>query len=168
MIVVIMGVSGPGKTTVGRLLARRLDCAYYEGDEFHSAGNIDKMSKGISLNDDDRMPWLASIKEIIDECVKSGSDAVIACSALRKKYRRALTAGVSDIHFVYLEGDPDTIRERMISRDRHYMKAYMLESQFSSLEKPDDAVVVDIRNSPEDIVLSIESELTANGKARAK
>jgi gluconokinase len=163
MVIVIMGVSGSGKSTVGRLLAQRLDWTYFEGDEFHSAGNIDKMSKGIALDDDDRMPWLASIKEVIDKCVKRGSDAVIACSALRREYRRVLTARVSDIHFVYLEGDPDTIRERINSRDRHYMKATMLESQFSSLEKPDDAMVIDIRHSPQDIVLSIETELTGSG-----
>jgi gluconokinase len=166
MIVVIMGVSGSGKTTVGRLLARRLDWIYYEGDEFHPAGNIEKMSKGISLNDDDRTPWLASIKEVIDTCIKRGSDAVIACSALRKKYRWALTANASDIHFVYLKGDPATIRERMKSRDRHYMKASMLQSQLSSLEEPDDAIVIDIGNSPQDIVSYIESELTVVGKSR--
>lgn len=165
MIVVIMGVSGCGKTTVGSMLAQRLDWTYYEGDEFHSSGNIEKMSKGISLNDDDRLPWLAGIKKAIDKSVKSGSDAIIACSALRRKYRRALTVSVSDIRFVYLKGDPATIRQRIESRDHHYMKASMLESQFSSLEEPDDAIVIDIGDSPEAIVSYIERELCVIGKS---
>ena len=165
MIVVIMGVSGSGKTTVGRLLAQRLDWSYYEGDQYHSAANIEKMSKGVSLDDDDRMPWLASIKKEIDKCVESGSDAVIACSALRRTYRLALTASDSDTRFVYLKGDPAIIRQRMKSRDRHYMKASMLESQFASLEEPDDAIVIDIGISPQDIVSCIESELTVVGKS---
>lgn len=166
MIVVVMGVSGSGKTTVGRLLAQRLGWVYYEGDEFHSAENIEKMSKGISLDDDDRGPWLARLKEAIDKCADSGSGAVIACSALRREYRRTLGAGVADIRFVYLKGDFEIIGERMKSRDSHYMKANMLESQFSSLEEPDDAIEIDIRSSPRDIVARIESQLALVRKSR--
>ena len=166
MIVVVMGVSGSGKTTVGRLLAQRLGWAYYEGDEFHSAENIEKMSKGISLDDGDRGPWLASLKEAIDKCADSGTGAVIACSALRRTYRQTLGAGVVDIRFVYLKGDFETIVERMKFRSSHYMKADMLESQFSSLEEPDEAIEIDIRNSPQDIVARIESQLTTAEKSR--
>jgi len=166
MIVVMMGVSGSGKTTVGRLLARRLDWTYYEGDDFHSAADIEKMSKGISLTDADRLPWLASIRNVIDECCARGSDAVIACSALRDKYRRCLANGESEIQFVYLKGDPEVIRERMNSRDRHYMKAGMLDSQFASLEEPENAIVMDVSNSLEDIVANIESELALVGNLR--
>ncbi|TFH43943.1 MAG: gluconokinase [Lysobacterales bacterium] len=159
MIVVIMGVSGSGKTTVGKLLAQRLDWAYFEGDEFHSAGNIEKMSKGIALNDGDRLPWLASIKKTIDQCFQCGSNAVVACSALRSRYRCILAANVSEIRFVYLKGDWAIIRQRMAFREGHYMKAGLLESQFDSLEEPDDAIVVDIGNSPQRIVSHIEREL---------
>ena len=165
MIVVIMGVSGCGKTTVGRLLAKRLDWAYYEGDAFHPPENIEKMSQGVSLDDVDRGPWLASIKEAIDRCADGASDAVFACSALRRKYRRTLGADVVDIRFVYLKGDFRTVRDRMKSRDRHYMKANMLESQFSSLEEPDDAIEMDINNSPQDIVERIERQLFDVGKS---
>lgn len=164
MIVVMMGVSGSGKTAVGRLLARRLDWTYYEGDDFHSAANIEKMSKGIALTDADRSPWLASIRKVIDECCARGSDAVIACSALRGKYRRRLADGEPEIRFVYLKGDPVIIRERMNSRDRHYMKTGMLDSQFASLEEPEDAIVMDVSNSLEDIVSQIETELALVGR----
>lgn len=164
MIVVIMGVSGCGKTTVGSLLAKQLGWAYHEGDAFHTAENIDKMSKGVSLDDDDRGPWLAAIKEAIDKCVDEASDAVIACSALRRKYRRTLSADIVDIRFVYLKGNFESIRERMKSRDRHYMKANMLESQFSSLEEPEDAIEIDIGSSPPDIVERIKSQLIVDGK----
>lgn len=159
MIVVIMGVSGSGKTTIGRLLARRWNWAYYEGDEFHSPGNIEKMANGIALTDEDRLPWLASIKKVIDQCFESGSDAVVACSALRRDYRCYLAMNLKEIRFVYLKGAFAVIRERMKSREAHYMKAGMLQSQFSSLEEPDDAIVVDVRESPEDIVARIEKEV---------
>ncbi len=159
MIVVLMGVSGCGKTTVGRLLARRLDWLFYEGDEFHPAANIDKMSKGIALTDADRLPWLAEIRKIIDECFERGLDAVIACSALRKKYRRMLSDNVAELQFVYLQGDYSTIQERMIAREDHYMKPGMLESQFESLEEPDNAIVADISHSPHIIASQIEKEI---------
>lgn len=159
MIIVIMGISGSGKTTVGALLARRLGWAYYEGDEFHSPANIEKMSRGIALGDADRMPWLASIKRTIDGCVERGGHAVIACSALRERYRRMLSAHVPEIRFVYLKGSSETIRQRMKFREGHYMKVGMLESQLGSLEEPADAIVADISQSPQAIVSLIETEL---------
>jgi gluconokinase len=159
MIVVVMGVSGSGKSTVGRLLAKRLGWTFCEGDELHSAGNIEKMAMGISLTDEDRQPWLARIKKTIDTCSRTGCDAVVACSALRSRYRSFLTAGTTDIRFVYLKGGASLIRERMSSRESHYMKAGMLDSQLASLEEPDDAIVADIRRSPHDIVSHIAREL---------
>lgn len=159
MIVVMMGVSGSGKSTVGRLLAGRLGWVFHEGDEFHPAANIEKMSAGTPLTDADRWPWLAGIKKEIDRCVASGSDAVIACSALRDSYRSYLAADAPEIRFVYLKGDPATLLERMRSRESHYMKSGMLDSQIASLEEPGDAIVVDIRNSPDAIVARIETRL---------
>jgi gluconokinase len=164
VIVVIMGVSGSGKSTVGRLLAQRLGWSYYEGDDYHGAANIEKMAKGIALTDEDRLPWLASIKALIHACGGAASDAVIACSALRRDYRRYLAADLEDVRFVYLKGPMQVIRQRMKTREDHYMKAVMLESQFASLEEPDDAIVADIAQSPEDIVarLAVEVRVAAN------
>lgn len=159
MIVVVMGVSGSGKTTVGKLLAQNLGWKYLEGDDFHSAENIKKMSNGISLTDEDRMPWLARIKNEIDYYFENGSDVVLACSALQENYRTYLAAGISTIRFLYLKGESAVIRERMKSRGDHYMKSEMLNSQFSSLEEPTDAIVADITRAPQDIVSQAESEL---------
>ena len=159
MIVVIMGISGSGKTTVGALLARRLGWTYFEGDEFHSPANIEKMSRGIALDDADRLPWLVGIKKAIDDCVARGEHAVVACSALRERYRRMLSAQLPEIRFVYLKGSPEIIRQRMNVREGHYMKAGMLESQLASLEEPDDAIVANIALSPQAIVSHVESEL---------
>lgn len=131
-----MGVSGSGKTTVGRLLAKRLEWVFHEGDEFHTAANIEKMSEGVPLTDGDRWPWLAGIREEIACCIESGSDAVIACSALRGTYRSFLAAGAPEIRFVYLKGDAPTILDRMKSRASHYMKSDMLDSRMASLRNP--------------------------------
>jgi gluconokinase len=159
-----MGVSGSGKSTVGRLLAQRLEWPYYEGDEYHGAANIEKMSKGIALTDEDRLPWLASIKAVIDERFASGSHAVIACSALRRAYRLYLAADIDGLRFVYLRGSLAVIRERMKSREGHYMKAGMLESQLASLEEPDDAIVVDVTHSPQDIAARLAAEVQVEAK----
>lgn len=161
MIVVIMGVAGSGKTTVGRRLAERLGWAYYEGDDFHCAGNIEKMSKGIPLTDADRWPWLADIREEIRRCATRGLDAVVACSALRGSYRSYLAEGVMDIRFVYLRGTSRVILDRLRSRDDHYMGEGMLASQLASLEEPDDALIVDITSSPDEIVDRIEAQVEA-------
>lgn len=158
-MVVIMGVSGSGKTTVGRLLAERLGWRFLEGDDFHPGANVEKMSKGVSLGDDDRWPWLARIRDAIEVCSRNGIDAVLACSALRARYREYLVAGRDDVRFVYLKGDRQTIRERLSARKTHYMKANMLDSQFASLEEPDGAVVVDIALAPPDIVSHVLGEL---------
>lgn len=159
VVVVVMGVSGSGKTTVGRLLATRLGWTFLEGDEFHPAANVDKMSTGVSLDDDDRWPWLERIRSAIEVCSRDGRQAVVACSALRARYREFLAAGRNDIRFVYLKGDRHTIRERMNARRDHYMKVDMLDSQLASLEEPVGAVLADVRLPPPDIVSYIMRSL---------
>lgn len=159
MLVVIMGVAGSGKTTVGELLARSLGWTFYEGDTFHPAANIEKMSNGIPLTDMDRWPWLESIREEMRRCAGRGADAVVACSALRESYRAYLTADLPDVRFVYLRGDSSTILERVRSRERHYMGPEMLESQLASLEEPTDALPMDIERPPHEIVALIRAAL---------
>lgn len=152
MIVVVMGVAGSGKTTVGELLARRLGWTYLEGDSFHSAANIEKMSNGIPLTDADRWPWLARIREALRRCDAEGRHAVLACSALREAYRAYLADGSGPVRFVHLAGDHATIAERLRARSAHYMSEQMLESQLASLEEPADAIRVDIARAPEEQV----------------
>lgn len=160
MIIVLMGVSGSGKSTVGRLLAARLGWSFFEGDDFHTPANIDKMSRGVPLSDEDRLPWLARIKSEVDSYCENGLDAVWACSALREQYRTFLADGIADIRFIYMKGDREVIRERIDGRQGHYMKAQMLDSQLASLEEPDAVMVTDIRNSPQEIVSGITRELS--------
>lgn len=138
-VYVIMGVSGCGKSTVGQALAVRLGCPFYDGDDFHPAANVAKMAGGAPLNDEDRAPWLAVLHDLLARHVEKGETAVLACSALKKAYRDQLRAGQQDnVAFVYLQGSFDLIWQRMAARPNHYMKAAMLQSQFDTLEEPDD------------------------------
>jgi gluconokinase len=156
-VFVVMGVSSCGKTTIGKALAQNLGCPFYDGDDFHPPQNVAKMANGIPLNDDDRYPWLARLHDLIAEHERKGETAVLACSALKKKYRDQLRAGRENVLFVYLHGDFDTIWQRMQTRVGHYMKADMLQSQFDSFEAPDhtEALQIDISLSPADIVTEI-------------
>jgi gluconokinase len=153
----MMGVSGCGKTTVGKALAQELDCPFYDGDDYHPPDNIAKMAKGLPLNDDDRYPWLALLHNLIKGHLEKGETAVLACSALKKKYRDQLRAGNEDVLFIFLHGDFDTIWQRMLSRSGHYMKEDMLQSQFEALETPyeDEAIIVSIDQSVDDILVQI-------------
>src|SRR5512147_421088 len=154
MIIIVMGVSGCGKTTIGQQLADRLGWPFFDGDAFHPPANIDKMSRGIPLNDDDRWGWLAAIADRMGELVAADQSGVFACSALKEKYRQQLR--VSDqVHFVYLRGDYDLIWSRMQQRPGHYMKPNMLASQFEALEEPRDALTLDIGQSPAHMVEAI-------------
>ena len=145
-VYVVMGVSGCGKSTVGRALAQQLDGPFYDGDDFHPSENVAKMSQGIPLNDDDRTPWLNRLADLIEEHLGRGETAVLACSALKENYRQRLKRGQDWVIFVYFKGSFDLIWRRMQQREGHYMKAEMLHSQFDALEEPDSdtAVVVDI------------------------
>jgi gluconokinase len=141
---ILMGVSGSGKTTVGRLLADRLGWEFYDGDDFHPPENLAKMSAGIPLTDGDRAPWLADLRGLVSTCLQENRPGVLACSALKERYRQVLTAGRPEVQVVYLRGSYELIRARMDARDGHYMKPAMLRSQFDALEEPGDALVMDI------------------------
>lgn len=152
--VVVMGVSGNGKTTVGTWLARDLGRVFIEGDTFHPQANIDKMSAGIPLDDDDRRPWLAALAEEIRRLESRGEPSVVACSALRRRYRDWLREGYRDLFFLHLEGEYATILERMRHR-RHFMPPSLLTSQFETLEPLEDdelGAVVDIAPPPDQVV----------------
>lgn len=149
--VVVMGVSGSGKTTVGGLVARRLGWKFADADTFHSEDNISKMKAGIPLEDEDRLPWLAALRALIDEHLAAGQSLVLACSALKRSYRRTLTEGSDRVEFVYLRGSRELIWRRMQERSGHYMKPELLASQFEALEEPEDALVFDIDLPPVDL-----------------
>jgi gluconokinase len=161
-IVVLMGVSGSGKTTVGRRLANDLGWRFFEGDAFHSPGNVAKMSQGVSLTDHDRDPWLKALRELIHDLTVNGQRAVIACSALKQLYRDRLTAGRPDVALVYLKGVPGLIYRRLQSRSGHFMKSDMLEGQLRALEEPHNVLVVDVDQAPETIVQHIKQSLRLN------
>lgn len=160
MIIIVMGVSGSGKTTIGTLLAKELGWSFYEGDELHPPSNIEKMKHGIPLTDEDREPWLDKIQKLIQELTRKHKQAVIACSALKEPYRKKIGADRQEVRFVYLKGDAALIASRMRRRRGHFMPPDLLASQFATLEEPEKAVSVDISKPPQEIVKSIEKSLS--------
>ena len=152
LALVVMGVSGSGKTTIGRLLAARLRWPFFDGDDYHSEANVARMAAGHSLTDADRQPWLGQLRDLIQEHLALGESSVVACSALKRSYRAALKAGDDRIRFLHLEGDFDLILGRMRSRAGHFMKAGMLRSQFETLEPPAQAIVIAVDAPPETVV----------------
>jgi gluconokinase len=152
---IVMGVSGSGKTEVGRSLAQHLGWDFYDADDFHPADNITKMAAGIPLDDSDRAPWLASVHALISTSLKKDQPGVLACSALKERYRQQLLAGNDDVQLVYLKGSYELIWSRMSARKDHYMKPHMLRSQFETLEEPGNALVIDISNSIDGILRDI-------------
>ena len=154
-----MGVSGCGKTTIGKKLADKLGLPFYDADEFHPVENIEKMKSGEALTDADRHPWLAILSWEIEKW-NQADGAVLACSALKKTYRSILNTGDSNqVKFVFLKGSEKLILSRMQERDGHYMPPELLKSQFEALEEPEDAITVTIEKSPDDIVERIAKEL---------
>ena len=154
-IFVVMGVSGCGKSTVGRLLAAGLEVAYLEGDELHPPENVVRMAAGIALTDADRQPWLQALGERLATARSQGLGLVLSCSALRRSYRDILRGGVADICFVHLQGERSLLVQRMVARSGHYMPASLLDSQLATLEPPDadeQALSFDIAQAPEAIV----------------
>jgi gluconokinase len=148
----LMGVSGCGKTTVGKALAGRLGWDFFDADDFHPPANISKMASGIPLNDSDRVLWLASLHDLITYCLRESRPGVLACSALKESYRQTLLTGNDHLQIVYLKGSYDLIQSRMSVRTNHYMKPTLLQSQLDTLEEPANALSIDISLSVEDIV----------------
>jgi gluconokinase len=158
MIIVLMGVSGSGKTVVGQELARQLGWKFIDADDYHPAANIAKMRQGIPLNDDDRRPWLEAMRRLIDEAARRGENIVLACSALKHAYQKYLE-GHAPVHFVWLTGPEELIAQRLATRKGHFMNPKLLHSQFETLEPPEHALQVDITPRPPEIAAEIRRRL---------
>ncbi|GAB7526121.1 gluconokinase [Paraburkholderia sp. 2C] len=161
MILIVMGVSGAGKTRIGELLAERLHCEFTDGDAFHSAANKEKMHQGIPLTDDDRWPWLKAIRAAIEEKQRTHETAVFTCSSLKRSYRDILRAGDRDVCFVYLKGTREVLQERLTTRTGHFFDPSLLQSQLDTLEEPgvDEAITVSIDLTPERMVDEVLDQL---------
>ncbi|MBK1988272.1 gluconokinase [Sphaerospermopsis aphanizomenoides BCCUSP55] len=158
MIILIMGVSGSGKTTIGKLLAASLNWEFSDADTFHPSANIEKMRLGIPLNDADRMPWLEDLQTHIKSSLQENKNVVLACSALKNNYRQILIVD-NRVQLVYLKGSFELIENRLKTRQNHFMSKKLLKSQFDTLEEPDNAICVDVAEPPEVIVGKIRKAL---------
>jgi gluconokinase len=158
MIIIVMGVAGSGKTTIGTLLAHELGWEFLDADDFHPSSNLVKMEKGIPLTDSDRAGWLSSLKTKLEERSRNGSPLVLACSALKEKYREKLRIN-EFVQFVYLQGAFQQIEERLQKRKGHFMSSKMLASQFETLEEPADALTIDAGRTPLEIISTIRTGL---------
>jgi gluconokinase len=159
MITIVMGVSGSGKTTVGQLLAQSLNWDFSDADDFHPSANIEKMSRGIPLEDADRLPWLLQLQAAIDRWLLENKNVVLACSALKASYRQMLCRDQQQMKIVYLKGSFHLLATRLKTRENHYMKADLLLSQLDTLEEPEDAIIIDASQPLEIIVHQIKNHL---------
>ena len=159
MIVIVMGVTGAGKTTIGRALAAALGWEFHDADELHSEESKRKMHRGIALDDADRAPWLSAIRKLILAMLSENRSGVVACSALKQSYRDEIVVDPELVKVVYLKGSKEVIGERLRNRRGHFMNPDLLQSQFDTLEEPDDAIVVDVSMAPEAIVKEIIARL---------
>ena len=162
MIVIIMGVTGSGKTTVGTVLAQQLGWEFADADDFHPPANVAKMKAGIPLDDADRAPWLASLRQAIEQWIAKRQNVVLACSALKKNYRDELAVD-REVRFVYLKGSYDLIYQRLKQRHGHFASEKILAGQFADLQEPDDTLTVKIDQPVEEIVAEIRRGLGLDG-----
>lgn len=162
MIIVMMGICGSGKTTLGRLLAQRLDIPFVEGDDYHTRENVAKMAAGHPLTDADRWPWLRRLGAAMGQWAERGQDTVVSCSALRRDYRALLRDSAPDVRFVFLDGAVELVRERMAHRAGHFMPVDLIESQIAALEDPrgePGVIAVSVSKTPDDILSAIVKAL---------
>jgi gluconokinase len=155
MFYVIMGVSGTGKSTIGKLLSDRTGWDFYDADDFHSPANLDKLNRGIALTDSDRLPWLKELQQLIFRVLDSKKQGILACSALKAQYRQILRGESSEVIFIYLRGDYNCIQKRVQQRTGHFMNPSLLRSQFDTLEEPQNALTIDVALNPEAMVEEI-------------
>jgi gluconokinase len=160
LIIILMGVVGAGKTTIGKLLAQGLGWKFADADDFHSPENIEKISHGIALDDADRAPWLGALRKAIEQWNAEGKNVVVACSALKRSYRDELRAG--PVQFAYLRGDYELIRERLRARHGHFASESILKSQLADLEEPEHAITVENDKPPDVVVSEIIAKLKAS------
>lgn len=159
MIIILMGVTGCGKTTVGQLLARECAMEFLDADDYHPKANVEKMRAGHPLNDDDRWPWLDRLNQLLRDRDREGKSVVLACSALKEVYRARLSKEISEVKWVWLHGDKALLAQRLAARKGHYMNPALLDSQFATLEPPQDALAVDVAAAPEVLVATIRKEI---------
>jgi gluconokinase len=161
MVILVMGVAGAGKTTVGKKLAEALGFRFSDADEFHSPENLEKMRRGVSLDEEDRQPWLRAMAEAIDAWLATGADVVLACSALKERYRSILLRDPARMRVVYLKVSPEIARARVAARTDHFMPQVLVDSQFDALEEPHDGITVDASLRPDEIVTRVRAVLAA-------
>jgi gluconokinase len=170
MIVVLMGVSGSGKTTIGTLLAERSGAVFADADDYHPAANKVKMAAGHPLNDEDRQPWLETLNKLMRGWFEAGKSGVLACSALKERYRATLSDGLpeGELRFVFLDGPKALIAKRLAARHHEFMNSGLLESQIATLEIPKDALRIEVDREPEPIVEQILEQIPLAQPAKSK
>jgi gluconokinase len=168
VLVIVMGVAGSGKTTIGSLLASELGCPFWDADIFHSEASIAKMRDGAPLTDADREPWLRMLRDQVVDAVAGKGFGVLACSSLKASHRRILASGKDEVRFAYLRVTPELARTRLQKRPSHFMNPQLVDSQFAELEEPDDAIVVDGALPPAAIIATILRGLNAAAISRTR